>query len=157
MWDPTISVAGDRISVASVSIYPHFDTGFPEICLVLSRQAFPEKSEIPKLVSLACCFRLKFATSTHHPINSTIDSLSSCFERSSRNRQTSDDLQDAQLDRQTRSTTFLSHLSLYSMPLLLFQERIFEVASTGLPHGRGELLPHDHQAGSLPGAWSTLL
>jgi hypothetical protein len=86
LWDPTMSVAGDRMSVASVSIYPHFGTGFLEICLVLSWQALPEKTGIPKLVSLAYCFWLKFVSSSGRTKNSTIGGLISYFGRRSRNR-----------------------------------------------------------------------
>jgi hypothetical protein len=81
MWDPTISVVSASISDASVSISPHFGTGFPEIGFVLSWQALPEKTGIPKLVSLAYCFWLKFVSSSSRIKNSTIDSLTSCFGR----------------------------------------------------------------------------
>jgi hypothetical protein len=43
-------------------------------------------TEIPKLVSLAYCFWLKFVSSSSRTKNSTIDSLISCFDRRSRNR-----------------------------------------------------------------------
>jgi len=51
MWDPTCSVTGAAISDASDTISPYFGAVFPEINLVLSRQALPEKTGIPKVVS----------------------------------------------------------------------------------------------------------
>src|SRR5262245_60050802 len=49
---------------------------------------------------------------------------------SRRNRRASDDPQDTQRDRQTRTTTHSAFLSLLSFCLLLVQERICSVAST---------------------------
>jgi hypothetical protein len=75
VWDPGISVAGASISVASVSNYPHSIAAFTEFCFVISRQALPEKAEIPKLVSLDYRFGLKFVSSPSRTENSTIDSI----------------------------------------------------------------------------------
>jgi hypothetical protein len=131
LWDPTISVVSAIISVASVSIYPHFGTGFPEICFVLSWQALPERIGIPKLVSLAYYFWLKFVSSSNRSKNSTIGSLIPCLGRRSRNRWASDDLQDAQRDRQTQEASSSSaHLAIFLL-CLVFQEWMVQVAITG--------------------------
>jgi hypothetical protein len=59
MWDPTISVA-------SVSIYPHFGTGFLEICLVLSWQALASEGRNPE-VSVAILLFLAKICLSHWP------------------------------------------------------------------------------------------
>src|SRR5690348_3914730 len=79
-------------------------------------------TEIPKLVSLAYCFWLKFVSSSSRTKNSTIDSLISCFDRRSRNRWVSVSLSPT-------LTLFLApHGELY----LRLQERVPESESVRL-------------------------
>jgi hypothetical protein len=128
-----VSLVPSLVSLASVFTHTSVLV-FMKIVSYCPGKLLPRKTGIPKLVSLAYYFWLKFVSSSSRAKNSTIDSLISCFGRRSRNRWASDNLLEAQRDRQTRSASSSSARLVFFLLCIVFQERMIQVASTAQPN-----------------------